>query len=220
MTKILPTGATESGIVHSLRALEFMKRYVPDVHARIVDVGCGNGAFLAQLALNGYTNLSGVEAIEYPMPKKFPVARADASSERIPGTNASYDAATAWEVFEHLENPRHALREIHRILKPGGFLLVSMPNVFHIMSRLMFLRQGNVPRWTAANDHYNIFTRHIFQKVFLRDFELVHVAYHRPEIGKGFLHPVVSRLTFLNRFLPENAFFSHFIVYVFRKPGP
>ena len=199
------------------RAREIFKRYVQDENAGIVDIGCGNGFFLSQLGEDGYVSISGVEAVHYPAPGKFPVTFADMCSERLPWHDASCDAVTAWEVFEHVENPRHAIREIHRILKPGGFLFISLPNVFHLMSRLMFLRQGNVPRWTEKNDHYNIFTHHVFNKTFRAHFNLVEKAYCIPDIGKGFLHPVVSRLTFLNRYLPENELFSHFVIYVLKK---
>ena len=217
MTNIQPTGVLASGIVDSGRALEFFLGYIKDKKAKIVDVGCGNGAFLAQLKEQGFQNIFGVEAIHYPMLEKFQIKFVDVSLERIPWENSSCDAATIWEVFEHIENPRHLIREIHRILKPGGFLFVSLPNIFHLMSRLMFLRQGNFPRWTDKNDHYNIFTNHIFKKLFLTHFDLIKKTYCAPEIGKGFLHPIVSRLKFLNRYLPENGLFGHFIVYVLRK---
>ncbi len=217
MTKIQPTGVEASGIVSSGRAFEFFKTYVKDKSATVVDVGCGNGAFLSKLMDSDYANISGVEAVEYPMLKKFLVKFVDICSERLPQKNASCDAATAWEVFEHIENPRHLIREIHRILKPGGFLFISVPNVFHLMSRLMFLRQGNFPRWTDENDHYNIFTNQVFKKLFLKEFDLIKKTYYLPEIGKGFLHPIISRLKFLDRYLPENELFSHFVVYILKK---
>ncbi len=215
--KILPTGAIPSGIVRSGRAAELFIRYVPDADVQVVDVGCGNGAFIRQLCEHGYASVSGVEAVRYPASGDLPVVTADVSRDLLPWRDGSCGAVTAWEVLEHLENPRHLVREAHRVLAPGGCLFVSLPNALHLMSRLMFLRQGNLPRWTAANDHYNIFTRDVFRKIFLKEFALLEIAYHRPEIGKGFLHPITSRLTFLNRFLPENALWSHFIIYVLKK---
>jgi len=214
---VYPSGEISSGIVDSGRALKLFLSGVKDQGAKIVDVGCGNGTFLAQLNESGYTNVFGVEAVQYPVLKKFQIKFIDVCFERLPWQGASCDAVTTWEVFEHIDNPRHLAREIHRILKPGGFLFISLPNVFHLMSRLMFLRQGNFPRWTDKNDHWNIFTNQVFKKLFLADFDLVKKTYYIPEIGKGFLHSIVSRLKFLNRYLPEGELFSHFVVYILRK---
>ncbi len=46
-----------------------------------------------------------------------------------------YDAAVALEVIEHLENPRHFFRELHRIMKPGGRCIITTPNQLSISSK-------------------------------------------------------------------------------------
>ena len=73
------------------------------------------------------------------------------SSERVragsltalPYADASFDRALCLDVLEHLtfeEQPR-ALAELHRVLTPGGELLVSVPNLAHLQSRVHFLLQ-------------------------------------------------------------------------------
>jgi ubiquinone/menaquinone biosynthesis C-methylase UbiE len=71
-----------------------------------------------------------------------PVAHADLSFGRIPHDDASFDLVTCTEVFEHLENYRHAVREAARVLKPGGRFVVSTPNVLSMKSRCAYFARG------------------------------------------------------------------------------
>ena len=52
------------------------------------------------------------------------------------------DMAFAVEVIEHVENPRHFLREFTRIIKPGGFGYLSTPNNHSLMSKITFMLKG------------------------------------------------------------------------------
>jgi ubiquinone/menaquinone biosynthesis C-methylase UbiE len=62
--------------------------------------------------------------------------------EVLPYHDSSLDLVTATEVIEHLENPRHFLREISRMLKPRGLCVLSTPNVLNLNSRLRYLWFG------------------------------------------------------------------------------
>ena len=77
----------------------------------------------------------GFEAAEVPF-------RALDLNERLPFPTDAFDLVYAIEVFEHLHRPYDVLRECHRILKPGGFLVVSTPNLLHLQSRMRFLLTG------------------------------------------------------------------------------
>ena len=55
---------------------------------------------------------------------------------------ASFDVVLLIEVIEHLENHRIAISELARILKPGGVLILTMPNIMRLNSRLHFLFSG------------------------------------------------------------------------------
>lgn len=63
-------------------------------------------------------------------------------SQALPYPSGSFDFITCIEGLEHLENPFHAIREFHRILKPGGKLFLSLPNYLNIERRLRFLITG------------------------------------------------------------------------------
>jgi ubiquinone/menaquinone biosynthesis C-methylase UbiE len=104
---------------------------------RILDVGCGTGSLLVDLALSGATSLAGVDLA----PKILAVAREKLSTahakadlrsadaeDPLPWPDASFDVATLTGVLHHFYRPRDALREIDRILRPGGRLLVVDPS--------------------------------------------------------------------------------------------
>jgi SAM-dependent methyltransferase len=56
--------------------------------------------------------------------------------ERAQYPDAHFDAVTLWDVLEHLHNPLASLRELRRIVRPGGALFVRLPNVSSYVARL------------------------------------------------------------------------------------
>jgi ubiquinone/menaquinone biosynthesis C-methylase UbiE len=92
--------------------------------AAVLDVGCGSGAALARLA-GLYPDASVVGA--EPDPELAAVARergdvVEASAERLPFPDGTFDLVLARYVFQHLPDPVAAARELRRVLRPGGTL--------------------------------------------------------------------------------------------------
>ncbi len=108
---------------------------------RLLDVGCGNGFFLAFAFERGW-DCYGLDN----SPGAILAAR-QKLSDRVTLTTLmdayypsdSFDVVSLFEVLEHLPNPMDHLREIHRILKPGGWVCVSVPN-FASLERWIFRR--------------------------------------------------------------------------------
>ncbi len=74
-------------------------------------------------------------------------------SKGIPFPDGSYDFVFCIEILEHVPNPFGTLGEIHRVLRPGGVLIVSVPNPYHFKEVIWNLfrvpdRQGHIYSWT------------------------------------------------------------------------
>ncbi|MFO7900115.1 MAG: class I SAM-dependent methyltransferase [Planctomycetota bacterium] len=116
---------------------------------RFVDVGAGEG-YLAQM-LGEELKRRGVEPADalracdlHPENFKYgdvPCDPIDANGT-LPYDDDSFDVVTCIEVVEHVENHFHLVRELGRIVRPGGRVLVTTPNVLNINSRLRFLHSG------------------------------------------------------------------------------
>ncbi len=114
---------------------------LPPPPARVLDAGAGEGYLSGLLAGRGYR----VEACDYS-PAGFkaqgvPFHRADLS-EAIPLPDASFDIVVAVEVLEHLENQARFIREALRVVRPGGTVVLTTPNVTSLPSRWHFLLYG------------------------------------------------------------------------------
>jgi SAM-dependent methyltransferase len=98
--------------------------------ARVLDVGCGSGALLHVLGRAGY-HASGVEMSATAAAEAAAAgARVHVGSlESAACADASFDAVTMIHVLEHLRDPVRALGEVRRVLRPGGWLLVEVPNI-------------------------------------------------------------------------------------------
>ena len=112
---------------------------------RVLDLGCRSGA-LAQHLLAG-NEVVGVDvdaaALERAKERGIEPVLADVD-EPLPFEDASFDAAVAGELFEHLRFPDALVDEILRVLRSDGVLVGSVPNAFRLQSRLRFLR-GHAP---------------------------------------------------------------------------
>jgi ubiquinone/menaquinone biosynthesis C-methylase UbiE len=101
---------------------------------KLLDVGCGTG-FIVDLAKPHFASITGVDVTPAMMGRintaDHDVTLIETSAETLPLEDQSFDAATAYSVLDHLENPDLVLAEVARVLKPGGqFYLDLAPNYF------------------------------------------------------------------------------------------
>ena len=114
---------------------------------RVLDAGCGEGIlvdeFAARLAIEGVDQHYSSDRVR------------SGSVTALPYADGSFARALCLDVLEHLtfEEQPQALAELHRVLGPGGELLVSVPNLAHLQSRVHFLLQGRLIRTASELKH-------------------------------------------------------------------
>jgi len=113
---------------------DFVKRICDELRAedkdepRILDIGCGTGGNLETLA--GFGRAEGVdisrEALDFCRARGLNNVR-EGAAETLPYESESFDLVTGLDVVEHLDDDVAGLREMRRVLRPGGRLLLFVP---------------------------------------------------------------------------------------------
>jgi SAM-dependent methyltransferase len=132
-----------------LAKMTAVRRYLDALPSttRVLDAGCGEGVLVDEYAAR--LDISGVDA-------NYASARvATASVTDLPFPDEAFDRALCLDVLEHLsfEDQRRAFAELHRVLRRGGELLVSVPNLAHLQSRVQFLLRGRLIRTASEYKH-------------------------------------------------------------------
>jgi len=96
----------------------------------LLDFGAGKGELLSRLyQLGGFTALAGMDLLPRPLGLESSIQWLQKDLNEPPSQlNDQFDNIVCSEAIEHLENPRHTFRCLHQLLKPGGLLVLTMPN--------------------------------------------------------------------------------------------
>jgi SAM-dependent methyltransferase len=143
------------------RRLETVSRMVPRTGVRkVLDAGAGHGWLAEMLSRRGFEVSAldlGGDSIHRAARRlgelSVPVAFALGDLYSLPFHDSSFDAVVVSEVLEHLQHPPDALAEIARVLRPGGYLVVSCP----WRERIEFTRCIHCNRPTPVNAHLHSF---------------------------------------------------------------
>lgn len=145
-----PATSTEDRARRSLGAsgdavYRMVQRAVRARHAgggTLVDVGCGSGGLWPHVRGN-FGRYVGVDVVRYdgfPAEGEFHALDLDAGDVPLPDGVA--DVAAGVETIEHLENPRAFMRLLARLVRPGGWVMVTTPNQHSLLSKGTFLLRG------------------------------------------------------------------------------
>lgn len=108
-------------------------------NAYILDYGCGNGRMLFHLSRMGNYSLFGTELPGQQAVVAAATSGATVYTNGIPPDSPLFgntDYISMFHVLEHLPNPSEVLDEMHQMLKPGGIILIALPNIRSVQFKL------------------------------------------------------------------------------------
>jgi 2-polyprenyl-3-methyl-5-hydroxy-6-metoxy-1,4-benzoquinol methylase len=199
-----------------LRKMTYIHKYLDKLlpSERILDAGCGEGLLVEEYVAKGFL----IEGLDLNYSNEL-VRQGNILS--MPYENERFNVLMLLDVFEHLsfsDQPK-ALQEIRRVLKPNGQLVLSIPNLAHLNSRISLLFQGALDRTDNVVDHQgerpykenlSLINSHGFDITYIKGITLTvpwiynHIICKKPSQYR-FLHdwldhfaiPSISMLTFI-----------------------
>ena len=148
------------------RRYRLVRRHAPDLGGILLDYGCGNGA-QTLLFRRDFTSIIGADVVAEHIAsfaENLPVDASDIQpllydGNRLPLDDESVDAVISFEVLEHVTDEHATLADIFRVIKPGGWLAMTVPNRWWIFEThgadLPLLRWNRVPlfSWLPRSLH-------------------------------------------------------------------
>ena len=172
--------------VRQQRVLEFVDALGLPAGARALDAGCGPGYLLEQLARRAL-QVSGMDGAEGMLrsakarvdaiPPRFPADFKQGDIEKLPYEDASFDLVCSTGVIEYLKDDTQVLAEMYRVLKPGGYLILPVTNLWSPINYLDFIIEFLKRRSWVRGPFNFIWTRMGHGPVLPRHF---HVRKHSP----------------------------------------
>jgi SAM-dependent methyltransferase len=118
-----------------------LRWFPPGAGIRVLHAGAGEGALSQALQSRGYRVIACDGSPARFRAPGIPCVQSDINAP-LPLASGFFDAVTSTEALEHLENPHHLSREFARILRPGGTLVLTTPNILQVYSRIHFCLLG------------------------------------------------------------------------------
>lgn len=118
------------------RARIVARRFVSP--GRILDLGCGRGLMLASLKRMGWecAGTEGSAVMAEEVRNAYDLDIRSGEIDPLPFPDGTFNVVTAWHSLEHMEKPVKVLREVFRVLQPGGLLVVEVPAMSSLQARL------------------------------------------------------------------------------------
>lgn len=159
---------------------------------RLLDVPAGEGALALRLKRLGFDVFCSDLYTEIFKLADTPIARGNLD-DKLPFVDDFFDVVVCVEGLEHIENPANAVREFSRMLKNGGTLVISVPNIMNIEERLKWLFFG-------YTSHFKPLSRTALEKIRREYGSMEEIALHVNPIGYSELRFLLEKNGFeLNR---------------------
>ncbi|WP_330203116.1 class I SAM-dependent methyltransferase [Cyanobacterium sp. Dongsha4] len=130
-----------------------------------IDIGGGAGEFTGIARSKGYKTIlidGNINNVNREITMGYEATQLDLNQGLTEISDNKCDVAVCLDVIEHIVPAENLLREIHRVLKPDGILIISTPNFSYILDRLSYLFGEDV---REEGYHYRFFTRKKFLKL-------------------------------------------------------
>ncbi len=120
----------------------------------LIDIGCGCGR-LWPFARENTSSYIGVDVVLYAdLPAEIEFIPFDLDVGKAPLPDGCADVVSAVETIEHLENPRAFMRELVRLAKPDGLVIVTTPNQLSLLSKLTLILKSQFNAFQEAPGLY------------------------------------------------------------------
>lgn len=152
----LAVGSRPSDFVmwHHRKALDFLRKNCR-TGSTVLDVGCFNGFFVKELQSHGF-EAQGIDFNRLAIEKgkrEFGLGEAIScrTLQELHEAAAQFDVISAFEVLEHLKEPRTFLTDALRLLRPGGYIIISTPNNNMVSRPLLDWPPHHLSRFTVKS---------------------------------------------------------------------
>ena len=143
------SGGTSADPIYAMVRRALVDRSVES--GALLDIGCGHGRLLSYVR-DRVTRYAGADVVRYPeFPSEAEFIRIDLDTGRVPLDAAAVDIVAAVETIEHLENPRAFMREVTRLCRPGGWMIVTTPNQLSFLSKLTLVIKNKFNAFTDSS---------------------------------------------------------------------
>jgi SAM-dependent methyltransferase len=140
------------------------KEMIGDASGKLLDIGCWGGAALKTMGvLEKFDEVYGVDLIDESVQKAkalgIKCTSCDLNIDSLPYPDKTFEVVTCLAVIGQVFDPYHVLREIHRVLKTDGLVIINVPNVASMANRIRILF-GRIPvtsgdpGWDGGQLHY------------------------------------------------------------------
>ena len=124
----------------------------------VMEIGYAKGGLIDYLAEGGdYTKIA-VDIHKHEVGPGVTFVQHDCNQDFDFADESSFDVVFAGEIIEHIYDDRRFLEQIHRVLRPGGVVALTTPNLFFLVNRIV-MPFGKMPYFTYEPYHYHMYSR-------------------------------------------------------------
>jgi methionine biosynthesis protein MetW len=147
----------------------------------VLDIGCGNGQgiiLIAKLFNIDFHNVYGIDIDDTSIAtcrKIFNVIKTDVERNELPFRDSTFDLVICNQVLEHLKNYRKTMNDTIRVTKKGGYIVFGIPNLSHLINRILLLLGAQPLSIALDGPHIRGFTHKSFIEI-LNTFDRIEIV--------------------------------------------